>query len=456
MATTLQITVADPKPVYTAGDTIKGQVILFSPRDEAIGKVAICFTGRGKTKLTRSRGNSRAVYRGRAPLFRQVLVLYQNHYTHKAGQYAWDFQFTVPARTDPTLTEGTWKGDGAVWLRTGVAHELPPTFQYYHNGSRNQGMVEYKLEAEMLRHNPSIFNSKVEAERNITYTPPPPPGGLEFRLFLREEQYEARTLLLLPERAQGSLTVMEKFHSLFNRAMLPSATFKIRLIYPTYSYPGCRIPLKLAIVHMETSAGIPTPAVTLTSLSIKITSQYGFRSQGFTAVNGHVVREYALLNLPNVTPVVVPQNPGTSAQPAASSYCTACYDGMPDGDTYLDLSSWRADQLATPLVCPSFRTMNVAVAHALWVKLRLSCAGKDFTFNHAQDLQVRSPPRGGVPRAGAAGAATGAPASAAAGAARGAASPLDGDVLLPTYSPTVERGAQRLEGGVGPPAYVGQ
>ena len=394
MATTLRIAIADHKPVYTAGDIIKGQVILHSSQDEAIGKVVICFTGRGKTKLNRSNGSSRRVYRGRAPLFCQYLVLYQNHYTHKAGQYAWDFEFTIPARTDPNLRENTWTADGSVWVRTGVAHQLPPTFKHYDNSARNQGMVEYKLEAVMVRHNPRIFNSKVGAAQEITYMPPHPTGDPEYRLFLREEQYEARTLNLLPEEAQKELTFKEKLHALFNHGLLPSVTFKVRLVYPTFTYPGRSIPIKLAVVHMENSGGVPNPTVTLHSLCVKITSAYDFRAAGFWDNQGHASREHALLNLPRVAPVPVPQNLGTSAQPAAMSYRAGLNDGVPEGESYLDLSSWRVDGLVTPLLCPSFGTINVAVQHALKVKFRLNCAGKEFVFDHAQDLQVWSPPQG--------------------------------------------------------------
>jgi Arrestin (or S-antigen), N-terminal domain len=461
MVAGLLIAIADRKPVYTAGDIIKGQVILHSGKDEAIGRVAICFTGRGKTKLLRSNGNNRRVYRGRAPLFRQLLVLYQNHYTHKAGQYAWDFEFIIPALTDPNLRENTWAADGSVWVRTGVAHELPPTFKYYDNHCRNQGMVEYKLEAEMLRHNPSIFDSKVEAAQEITYMPPQPAGDLEYRMFLREERFEARTLHLLPDKAQKELTFKEKIHTLFHHDRLPSVVFKVRLVYPTYTYPRRPIPIKLAVVSMETSSNLPAPEVMLHSLSVKISSSYDFRAYGFWDNQGHTGRDYTLLNLPKITPVAVPQNPGTSAQPAAQSYSTALYGDLPDGERYIDLSSWRVDGLATPLLCPSFSTVNIAVQHALRVKFRLMCAGKDFVFDHAQDLRVWSPPRSGGPaltgraaQAAQAGPAVASPVSVA-GSRSGPVSPLEGDVQLPTYSPTLERGAQLLDSGASrPPAYV--
>jgi hypothetical protein len=303
-------------------------------------------------------------------------------------------------------------------------------------------MVEYKLEAEMLPFSPGIFYTKVEAVQEISCMPPQAAEALEYRMFLREEQYEARTLHLLPDKAQKELTFKEKIHSLFNRDLLPSAVFKVRLVYPTYTYPGRKLPIRLAVVSMETSSDLPTPEVMLHSISVKISSSYDFRAHGFCENQGHVGHDYPLLNLPKITPVALPQNPGTSAQPAAPSYRTVLRDGVPYGGIYHDLSSWRPDGLPTPQLCPSFRTINVAVQHALRVKLRLVCAGKAFVFDHSQDLRVWSRPTGDAP-------------AVALRVGQATASPLEGDVLLPVYSPTLERGAQLLDSGPsGPPAYV--
>src|SRR5260370_254500 len=75
MSAQLQINIENPQAIYLAGDKIKGQVVLLCAQDEAVGTVCITFSGRGKTKLIRHNGQSRRVFRARAPLFTQRLIL---------------------------------------------------------------------------------------------------------------------------------------------------------------------------------------------------------------------------------------------------------------------------------------------------------------------------------------------------------------------------------------------
>jgi hypothetical protein len=453
MAVTLRIVITNPQLTYTVGNVIRGQVVMQTTQDEAVGKVSINFEGRGKTKLIRSNGQSRRVYRGRAPLFRQQLVLYESHFTLKADQYAWDFEFTIPASSDPTLRQSFWEDDGGgVWMRTGVAHPLPPTFKYYHNHSRNRGMVEYKLEAEMLRHNPSIFSSKAEAELEIRYLPPPPVEEPDYKLYIRENEYQARTLHLIPDKAEKDLTFKEKMHSLFNRDQLPSATFKARLVYPTVTFPGRPIPLRLSIVSMEPSINIPAPTVYLTSLAVKVKSTFSFRAGGFWVPQGRVEADNFLINSLRNQPIVVPLKLSSNKQHQE----TQTSANLPVKETYLDLAALRNGGLLTPPISPSFKTINVSVTHMLKVKMRLSCAGKDFSFENSSTLVVLS---------GSAAVGTAAPGVLAVGAP-GISNALQGPVStpvepqLPMYTRMVDPDTQLLdaaEGGPsGPPAYLSE
>jgi hypothetical protein len=65
----LTIVLDDQKPVWTAGDVIKGNVVLHSTKEEAVGAVTITFHGRAKTKLRNKQGNTTHTYRGRGNLF---------------------------------------------------------------------------------------------------------------------------------------------------------------------------------------------------------------------------------------------------------------------------------------------------------------------------------------------------------------------------------------------------
>lgn len=275
-APTLKIDISSPQPAYTAGDIIRGKVVLIVPNDQSIGIVAIGFIGRGKTKLNRSNGNNRRIYRGRAPLFAYKQVLYQGHYTVKASTYSWDFQFQFPTHTDPSCVEDRFSQDG-IWLGTGTIHLLPPSFKYYDNHSRNQGMVEYKLEAEMEKAKSGFFESKLAATADLMYIPPRTDPNPEFKLYLQEQQFRPRTLKLLPDKQQ--LTFREKMHTVFKASELPTAAFIVRMIYPTITFSDRLLPIHLGIVSMVTSEEVPEqPIVILSSITVKIKSTYHVRA----------------------------------------------------------------------------------------------------------------------------------------------------------------------------------
>jgi hypothetical protein len=283
---TLRIEVANPRLAYTAGDMIRGKVVLVVPNDQNIGIVAINFIGRGKTKLNRSNGNNRRIYRGRAPLFNYRQTLYRGHYTVKANTYSWDFVFQFPTHTDPSCVEDSF-GPNGVWLGTGSVHPLPPSFKYYDNHSRNQGMVEYKLEAEMEKAKAGLFESKLEATADLTFIPPRTDPDPELRLCLQEQQFCPRTLKLLPDKQQ--LTFREKMHTVFKASELPTAAFIVRMIYPTITFSDRLLPIHLGIVSMETSDDVPEqPAVIMSSITVKIKSTYHMRAASLWDMRGTV------------------------------------------------------------------------------------------------------------------------------------------------------------------------
>src|ERR1700759_2829380 len=253
MATTLEILVENSSTVFTDGDKVKGKVVLQASSDVAVGNVSIIFSGRGQPKLTRRPGNPHVVYRGRAPLFIQKKTLYEGHYKMKADRYVWDFEFVFPSHSDPSLSEDSFAEYG-VWRKTFEKHVLPPSFNHYDNFSRNQGMVEYKLEALMLRPNHGILDSKIERSRDLTYQPTRTLIEPDPSLFIQENIFKLRTLKLLPEKA--ALTFKEKMQSFFKPDDLPSANFIVQGGYPTVTYPGRPIHCRLAVVSMNTSDNV--------------------------------------------------------------------------------------------------------------------------------------------------------------------------------------------------------
>jgi hypothetical protein len=53
LSSSVYITLDSPPEFYTAGDKIKGHVVLDTVKEETITSVTITFTGRGKVKIDR-------------------------------------------------------------------------------------------------------------------------------------------------------------------------------------------------------------------------------------------------------------------------------------------------------------------------------------------------------------------------------------------------------------------
>jgi hypothetical protein len=70
----LSVVLDNPKPVWHAEDVMKGQVVLHSTKEEAVGSIVITFYGRAKTKIKKRKGNTTHTYRGRGNLFYYSLV----------------------------------------------------------------------------------------------------------------------------------------------------------------------------------------------------------------------------------------------------------------------------------------------------------------------------------------------------------------------------------------------
>jgi Arrestin (or S-antigen), N-terminal domain len=371
---TFQILVDNSQRVYTSGDIVKGQVVLRSDDDEAVGSVTIFFEGRGKTKLRRYNGNNRRTYRGRAPLFILRKVLYRGHYTLRADRYSWPFEFTFPSNSNPSSVEDTFRNDGR-FLTVGQIHPLPPSFNSYDDGSNDQGMVEYKLEARLERpaDTPIFSSGHLEHAVELRYLPLRSVLEPKFNMFGIEKSYIARTLKLLPEKQD--LTMKEKLHSLFKSDDLPSASFRLRCEYPTQTFAGRQLPIKLSVVALSTSDEVPSPpTIYLHNITVEIKAEYAFRAVSLLSDRyGNVTERYTLLDASNIdVPIPFDQT--------AEMVQTEC----------LDLNKVKSGGLVTPALCPGFSTYNVAVGYRLKIKAKVVSAGKNFDLEVFARLNVLS------------------------------------------------------------------
>lgn len=79
------------------GSILKGTVYFKNPKDEAIGKVTITFSGRCKVKIREHLHYTTRTFRSRGYYFHRTQELFDGGgFTHKAGEYGWAFEFQVP------------------------------------------------------------------------------------------------------------------------------------------------------------------------------------------------------------------------------------------------------------------------------------------------------------------------------------------------------------------------
>ena len=84
------------------GSTLRGTVHFSTSKEEAFGKVIITFSGRCKVKIREHLHYTTRTFRSRGYYFHLTQALFDGGgFTHKAGEYAWPFEFQVPEVAQP-------------------------------------------------------------------------------------------------------------------------------------------------------------------------------------------------------------------------------------------------------------------------------------------------------------------------------------------------------------------
>ncbi|KAI1616009.1 hypothetical protein EDD36DRAFT_483819 [Exophiala viscosa] len=284
------------KTPYPRGAWISGRVEVSD--HSAHYPVAIHFSGRSKVHISeREREHnvgepgSHTDYRwfdSKALMFRHSFNLQQS----PDGSYP--FQIQIPEWTDQVPESLLKEHDADVfpeeapWQPTFGPNRCPIPDTFYHTESPDiqidlETSISYKLQAEIRKDDGKFhFRSKKEEDVEILVKNVRPyqnglnPAGFDNRTY----EASVQTLRLLPEHADGHLSLREKTHSLFHKSGLPIASFRLAFSVPDTLYlgrsPADVLPLSLnlsripAIVdpeHLSKSTyrddQIPTPRVYL-------------------------------------------------------------------------------------------------------------------------------------------------------------------------------------------------
>ncbi|PYI32113.1 hypothetical protein BP00DRAFT_425196 [Aspergillus indologenus CBS 114.80] len=362
----LSIHLNNQKRWYSGGETINGHVKFQCTQATAMDDIRVSFTGRTKAKVQKVKGSAApsASYRSKCVLFEKERILSQfNGGTLDPGTYEWPFTFTFPAHVQSPGSSSGWSEKPP--FRSDVNHPLPPSFAVETGDSlRNlECVIEYRVQAEISKPQRGLLGKRsalFKETLHLRYLPSAPnaeKSGSQSTLYRqqREEVFEIRSILLLPENRGRSLTFQERVQSWVS-AKLPRFSFKATFSYPTCVKQASTIPCFLDVLpFMEDSSVSQPPEIVLQSLSLWVVSETAARAAPslIGALSGLVDEKIDLLSQSHIAMPVM----GT-----------------------LDLSqAFGPVRLGRSDI--SFSTFNLSRSYRLCASFVFECAGKSVNFN---------------------------------------------------------------------------
>jgi len=257
---------------YQPGPQNPGAAELFGPL-----KVAVILHGRAKTKIWKSQGQSTRIYRGRAPLFRKTLLIYDDSFRAQPGDsVVIPFSICFP---ETTAGGGGLHRDGfeedVRFIGGHVIQPLPPSFQNSYHGfaHRYEAFVEYRVGVDV-----AMPRLRVDVNRPTKYSEPLvhyecehprsiPPGGRTKACNNWQGFVSVKSELLLPEADRPS-GFRQKTKALFGGANIPTYAFDWVCVAPQHLYLGQPVSFRVCIKPREQQQQQSTTTKTTTNLII--------------------------------------------------------------------------------------------------------------------------------------------------------------------------------------------
>ncbi|EHY53388.1 hypothetical protein HRR83_003595 [Exophiala dermatitidis] len=378
---------------YSPGDVITGRVSLHTVSETSIGRVAVEFWGRAKSRIIQSHGQSATFHRGRMLFFRQEKTLYQGQYTHKPGTFSWPFEFVVPEQADPIciLNSESWKPKEDFMSTHGPDLDLSLPMSMYHKsyslGRQADCYIEYVLEASVTEPE-GVHTIRKPQTKTATYPiilhPLSTPEPIQDYEYVTDSYpVTISTLKLLPENNNAGTTtssIREAARSIFQRDTIPRFSFKLTIQAPSIIqlFHPEPIPFRIRAIPdlrpehttIDLAKG-DLPEVTLKSARLKLKTYIRCRAPG--TYDDSKSYEISLLSTKQVDRPLLPQ-------------------GLSANDTVVDLgqlfnlhlgNATVGSRLEEPL-CPSFTTYNISRSYRLLWDLEVECAGKTNRFSSSR------------------------------------------------------------------------
>jgi hypothetical protein len=253
-------------------------------------KIFAEFTGRAKTKIHKSNGNTSSTHRGRAPLFAQHHKIYDGSYHSKSGECVrFPFSFNFPDSSQHMPGQGDFRQDPRFHEEAGGP--LPPTFTTKNRGFSKDfvAFVEYRIGASMRMPGIDVEIRGLDCEETrpvVLYEQPPPPVAEMFQQKTRQysDTVNLKNENLLPEDDRPS-GFRQKTKFMFSSQQYPTYMFDIISTVPAEIFIGQPLVFELS-VHpniKQCTAPLP-PQIELVSFfaslksRVEIRAEYGFLS----------------------------------------------------------------------------------------------------------------------------------------------------------------------------------
>ncbi|PYI01658.1 hypothetical protein BO78DRAFT_353185 [Aspergillus sclerotiicarbonarius CBS 121057] len=361
----LTVCIDDQQPCYSGNETIRGRITFQTPKPIDIQDIRVTFSGCAKAKVQKVKGSAAPTtsYRSKCVLFEKERILWHPSDTIAPGTYEWPFEFAFPSQ----VLSGSSRWPETLPFRSDANHPLPPTFAAETADALRKlnCTIDYQIQAQVFSPQQGFLGRKsplfsevvrlkfipVSARLDVKRD-----GNSAVYQHQKEQVFNLRSMLLLPENRGRSLKLQERIQSWLSPGQLPRFSFKASFTYPSRVIQSTPLACSLEITpFMEDSSVTSPPEILMQSLSITVLSQTGARAAPslMGALSGQVDERIEILSKTSL--------------------------GMPVSGT-VDLV-----QAFGPLVFRhtdvSFGTFNISRTYRLCASFVFECAGNTKSFD---------------------------------------------------------------------------
>ncbi|KAI1327113.1 hypothetical protein F5Y16DRAFT_203547 [Xylariaceae sp. FL0255] len=366
-----KVVLSNPRKMYCGHlDPVEGHIEIWyqpgakNPGAEVFGplRAHVTFHGRAKTKIWKSNGQTTSVYRGRAPLFYQSQLVYDDSFKARPGEISkYPFIMFFPQSATAHVTDSFDPSTAYVAERN---QPLPPSFtQSYRGwGHRFEAFVEYRVgvEINMPGLKIDVFKPTKYTEPIIHYERPRLPQPSDGRPLSWRGNVVVQNEHLLPASDQPH-GFREKAKAFVGATRFPVYSFDWNCTTPRDLHLGQPAIFEVRLQPHESAAPL-IPPVRLTQFSIEIKAHAAVRAG--KAIFSH---------------------------PSSSGNWTVCHlRGIADDNRpFSKATDWIKTINTTPLavegpigaLSSSFATYNISVYYTAKIKLAFTVTNliKDFS-----------------------------------------------------------------------------